>query len=81
MAEQAERAEIGKVALPSAFRHRQNVIGIPQRFPAGLAQTPILQKLPARRVVEFAHVPPQRVVSAPQTAQIPLSRSKTLPRR
>ena len=47
---QAERAHVGEVALPAAFGHRHNVVGIPQRP----APPPHSLKQPAGRVVELA---------------------------
>jgi len=58
MAKQAKRPHIGKITLPAAFRHRHDVIGIPQRLSAPLPQTPLLQKQPARRIIQLPHIPP-----------------------
>ena len=41
MATQAERADVIQVALPAAFRHRQNVIGIPQTLANARVQSPV----------------------------------------
>lgn len=56
---QAKRSHIREVALPSAFRHRQNVVGIPERLSAAFGKTPLFQKPPPRRIVQAPHVPPQ----------------------
>ena len=41
MATQAERADVIQVAFPSAFRHRQNVIGIPQALAHSRVESPV----------------------------------------
>jgi hypothetical protein len=56
MALKAERPHIREIALASALRHRNNMVRIPQRFPAAFPQTPRSQKRPARRVIQFPHV-------------------------
>ena len=41
MATQAQGADVIQVALPAAFRHRQNVIGIPQTLAHASVQSPV----------------------------------------
>ena len=41
MATQAESANVIQVAFPSTFRHRQNVIGIPQALAHPRAESPV----------------------------------------
>ena len=41
MATQAEGADVVQVALPAAFRHRQNVIGIPQTLAHPRVESPM----------------------------------------
>ena len=60
MTQQAECAHIRKIALAAAFGDRDDVIGVPQRLAAALAQSPQLQELPPGRVVELAHIAPER---------------------
>ena len=58
MAQQAERSHVRQIALPSPFRDRYEVIGVPQRLPATLADFPSFEKLASRRVIELPHVAP-----------------------
>lgn len=44
MADQAKRANIRKVALASAFNHRDNVVRIPQRFTVDSRKTPVREQ-------------------------------------
>jgi len=48
MATQAERADVIQVALPAAFRHRQNVIGIPQTLAHPRVESPVAHQGRAR---------------------------------
>jgi hypothetical protein len=52
MATQAQGADVIQVALPAAFRHRQNVIGIPQTLAHARVQSPVAHQgracIPAR---------------------------------
>jgi len=57
VAQQAECTHIREIALASAFRDRNDVIGVPKRFAAALAQFPLLEELAARGEVQLAHVP------------------------
>jgi hypothetical protein len=63
---EAECPHVGKIALAAAFRDRQNVIGVPERFPAAFAEPPGFEKLAAGGVVELAQITPKgsRVDSA-----------------
>ena len=58
VAQQAQRAQVVKVALSSAFHHGQDVIGIPQRLPVEPFKSPSGEK-------------PQPMGSA-RTAQFPI---------
>jgi hypothetical protein len=60
MAADTKRPHVRQIALPAAFCHRQYMIGIPQRFPAALAQSPGFQEVPARRIIQPPHIAPQR---------------------
>jgi hypothetical protein len=44
MAAEAERSDVIKVALPAAFRHGKNVIGIPKTFPHPFGESPMPHK-------------------------------------
>lgn len=57
---QAKRPHIAQIALPAALRYRDNMIGIPERFPAALRQSPLFQKSPPRRKIQPPHVAAQR---------------------
>ena len=56
MTQQAKCAHVRKVALAAAFGDGHNVVGIPERFAAAFPQLPMLQEVPARRVVQLAHI-------------------------
>lgn len=55
MAAQAKCAHVRQVALPTAFRDGNNVIGVPHRFTAAFFKLPVFEKLAPRREIEFAH--------------------------
>jgi hypothetical protein len=57
MALQAEGPHVRQVALTAAFRDRNDVVGVPERFPAAFAQVPGFQKLTASCIVEFSEIP------------------------
>ena len=57
---ETECLHVGEIALPAAFRDRQDVIGVPERFPAAFAEPPGFEELFARRVIELAQIAPQR---------------------
>lgn len=59
MALKAERSHVRQIALAAAFRDRDDVIGVPKRFPAALAQVPGFQKLTSRRIVQLAQIAAQ----------------------
>jgi hypothetical protein len=48
MATQAKGADVIQVALPAAFRHRQNVIGIPKTLAHPRVQSPVAHQGGAR---------------------------------
>ncbi len=60
VAQQAQCPHVGQIALPSAFRNRHNMIGVPKRLPAALTHLPSLQELSPRREIQFPHVPSKR---------------------
>ena len=60
MALHTKRTHVGEIALPAAFRHWHNVIGVPERFSAVLTKSPFLQKLSSGRVIEAAHITAKR---------------------
>ena len=45
-------------ALAAAFRYRDDVIGVPKRFPAAIAQFPPLEELASRGEIQLARVAP-----------------------
>jgi len=53
---QAERPHIRQVALSTAFRNWNDVIGVPETAAPVLLQLPFFQKLPARPVIELAKI-------------------------
>lgn|SRR5579871_1188651 len=49
MANQAQCTDILEVAFPSAFRYRENMIRVPQRFPTDPAESPVREEPRAMR--------------------------------
>ena len=60
MAQQAKCSHIVEIALAAAFRHRNNMVGVPKGFPAPFRDLPFFEKTAAGRVIEFAKVAAQR---------------------
>ncbi len=56
MAEQAQWAHIRKIALPTTLGHRNDVVGIPQRLPAAVFESPLPEHLSPRSVIQLAHI-------------------------
>ena len=52
---EAERAHVGEIALAAAFRYRDDVVRVPERFPALFRESPFPEKFSPRHVVQAAH--------------------------